>query len=616
MTDAVKFGKTGFIAGAGSLGLVDYLEAQKWALATGSPLSQPLGEGPDYLHLQGNVEVDRVRAIMDEKSRPEPVLVETDMIEKWYPSKKVFTLCQSFRPTKRGPTDYHDFEMLLQIIGEAYDGTYGTHRRHTAVHRLLLCGGNSFSKVGKVLADLPVGVMSGLRNGGFELSFLYWTQNSATIETSIVKVGSKSAKLQASGTAVDGAETEHIAVDAGRLCAFSVWYHVSAYTAGNFQILVTFYDSGKTSISSSTLVNKTSTTAEWTQFTYTIGPGGSLSFPSGTRFVKFLFRWTTTPTGVAYVDEFSFDLSVQASKATDYVAFTRLTADGAIPFVEDPLVSLIHYDVLEADLGKGNVAFSKDAYGQRIADSAVIRLRDQTAQASNKGRWLLEIYDTDGWLEIGTIGFAVKSSSKDLEYFDDKAPLVELGFNEKLKIRDALLASYPASAVQKYKVRSHLLPLRGRPFTPLLVSNWGGPLVEAHCKINISLTSLRYYTRAGSTLDAVGTTYGENLQAGDADDNLAFYLSNESTPSKTALQVGFICLKKADRDYRANDAGNYWDSITLTWDNLDVGERGLPFPLFVIFAQRQGSAGNRTPANLEDEAVVNLFTPQWVSEAV
>jgi len=108
--------------------------------------------------------------------------------------------------------------------------------------------------------------------------------------------------------------------------------------------------------------------------------------------------------------------------------------------------------------------------------------------------------------------------------------------------------------------------------------------------------------------------YGENLQAGDADTNNFLYVHDVAI-SNTAKEVGFICHKMVDRDYRALDVEtgtDYWSWIEVTYDNLSL-VRSLPSPLFIVFAQKQGNH-LATPTQLGNEACVQCDGIQSIAE--
>lgn len=331
-----------------------------------------------------------------------------------------------------------------------------------------------------------------------------------------------------------------------------------------------------------------------------------------TAFSHKIFANTFDKTGTVAVP-----LPVGAGNCSETIDANRVASDGTIPVVISPSQPIISYDVTDASLALGNVKVTR-TYGQptqTMISDGLIRFNSQQAQGSNKGRILLEAFNGTSWLTFGTVGVALKTSSQALEYFDDVVPVVEpYEWTDASPERDQLRFGWPSSTTRTYKAFAHLRVLRGRSYGFLELRNQGATVSEARVKINVSRTDLRYYVRAGSTLDAQAGAYGEDLQAGDADTNNFIYLMDTAADGATSLQTGFIREKKADCDYRANDAGDYWNSITITFDNLSV-PRGHRVPLVWIFAQKQGNTGS-APSALGDEALVDPFAKQGLAEVV
>ncbi len=300
-------------------------------------------------------------------------------------------------------------------------------------------------------------------------------------------------------------------------------------------------------------------------------------------------------------------LPIGATNCSQTIDSYRTTPDGAIPIVENPTQPIIYYDVPETNLTKGNLKITRSGT-QTAVDNGLVRFTSQQDQASNKGRILFEAYNGTTWLTFGTIGVAFKSSTGTVEYFDDVVPLVEVMFEEQMKHKEVIRFGWPSSTTKTYKVFAHLTLGRGRPYGVLESQNEGGTITEARCKQNISRTDLTRYTRAGSTLTASGGVYGEDLAVGDTDSTQFSYLDDNGGAS--ALQCGFIRAKKINYDHRANDAGNYWDSLTATFDTLNM-IRSRPAPLFIVFCQKLDNT-NISIANLVNEAMINAHLEEWV----
>jgi len=581
------------------------------AAAAGQPFSVPLGQAPDFLYFTGKLPNTLVQDIKQECMRLEPILVETALIDHEYTSGKVYVFKRSYRTTRADPSGWSEYQMVLQVLGQASD-----YRPCTEIRRTLFP--NSFAKYGTIVLPLPAGVCTGLRNGDFERNFKHWTQNSSTIETTIVHGGLQSSKLVAAGSPISGCQSEFIAVDLTRQHTFSGYYNVTAVSAGNFKIVVTMYDEGASVISTDTAVNATAATSGWTSFSKTYGPSGNVEFPPSTTWVKVDTRWDTSPTGTAYVDDLNFKLTSGVDSCGEYVSYYRRAYDCYIPCVASPTQPVVDYGVAEADLAKGNLSVSRNTYGEMVMSNQLIRLTTRQKH-DYPGRVLLEACVDGAWSGIGTVGFAVKSSTKDLEYGDNVTAYPEVGFAEKVKDRETIRLTYPSTSTDKrYKFLVHATLMRGIPFASFELLDWGGALVEARCNIapagtfGIGNTDFRYYNRHGEVLDAQAGVYGTDEVEGDSDSLNFFLLQDTPTIGLGSLEVGFITHKQVDRNYIGVDAGDYWEKIVLVWDNLTL-DRSLPAPLFTIFAQKQSNTFS-APAELGDQACINLFPLQWVTE--
>lgn len=147
-------------------------------------------------------------------------------------------------------------------------------------------------------------------NWGFETGDLTsWRPFFSVIDSSVVRTGSFSAKLEAVGADINGVESTIFQTATGKKYQLDSWTNIPSWTAGTYKIRIDYYKDRRASkfLSSDILFSKSAVTAGWEQGIKTIGPSNTTPdfvFPDGTRAFKVKTLWDGTPTGIAYLDDF------------------------------------------------------------------------------------------------------------------------------------------------------------------------------------------------------------------------------------------------------------------------------------------------------------------------
>ena len=122
-----------------------------------------------------------------------------------------------------------------------------------------------------------------------------WTLNDATVENTNPNSGTYSFELVATGSGVDGAENNKMAVDPTKTWRLKSQHDVDAYTEGSYRVKLHFYDSEDNLISTTTLVTHTAATVGYVEETNAIGPtGADVVFPAGTASISVQDAWDAT----------------------------------------------------------------------------------------------------------------------------------------------------------------------------------------------------------------------------------------------------------------------------------------------------------------------------------
>lgn len=144
-------------------------------------------------------------------------------------------------------------------------------------------------------------------NSGFETGDLTnWAANDASASNTNPNSGTWASRMVASGSDQDGAESAKITVDPTKTYRLKSQHEVT-WTAGDYKVLIHFYDSGDNLISTTTLVTHTATTGAYVEETNSIGPtGADVVFPAGTASISVQDTWDDTPTGTSDMDDVIF----------------------------------------------------------------------------------------------------------------------------------------------------------------------------------------------------------------------------------------------------------------------------------------------------------------------
>jgi hypothetical protein len=147
-----------------------------------------------------------------------------------------------------------------------------------------------------------------ITNAGFESGdYTEYTQNDAVIESVIVNSGAKSSKLVAAGSDVDGAETTAVSIDPLKTYRLKTKNNVTVRSAGNYKLLIHFYDAESNLISSAIANTWVAATSGFESVTKSVGPtGADIVIPGGAAFRTVQDIWDGTPTGTAYIDDIIF----------------------------------------------------------------------------------------------------------------------------------------------------------------------------------------------------------------------------------------------------------------------------------------------------------------------
>jgi hypothetical protein len=169
-----------------------------------------------------------------------------------------------------------------------------------------------------------------IQNGGFETgTFSDWTQNSSTIDATTPASGTYCSRLEAAGSAVDGAETISYDIDPLRIYTVKIKNNVTAFTDGGYRNIIGFYDENDLLISETILLEKTATTAGYEQIEKTIGrtgTGADIDMPTAARKIRIRHAWIGFPAiGIAFMDDVEFYRSDKQS----IIAIGNANIDGA-----------------------------------------------------------------------------------------------------------------------------------------------------------------------------------------------------------------------------------------------------------------------------------------------
>ena len=134
-----------------------------------------------------------------------------------------------------------------------------------------------------------------------------WTLNDATVENTNPNSGTYSFELIATGSDVDGAETDKATVDTTKTSRLKTKHDVTARSAGNYKAFLHFWDSEDNLISTTTLNTWVAVTGAYEEVSKSIGPtGANIVYPAGTASISVQDGWDGTPTGTAYMDDVIF----------------------------------------------------------------------------------------------------------------------------------------------------------------------------------------------------------------------------------------------------------------------------------------------------------------------
>ena len=118
--------------------------------------------------------------------------------------------------------------------------------------------------------------------------------------------GTYSGITVATGSTSYGPYTRRMQIDPNKTYKVSLYYRVTARSAGSFLVYVLFFSDvagvKQMSVTGTNLVTDASTGA-WTNVTKTMGAGLDIEIPVGARSCKIYTVWVTSPTGTAYIDD-------------------------------------------------------------------------------------------------------------------------------------------------------------------------------------------------------------------------------------------------------------------------------------------------------------------------
>lgn len=151
-------------------------------------------------------------------------------------------------------------------------------------------------------------------NWGFEAGDLSeWIAFSDVIDNVTVRTGTYSAKLSATGSAINGIESYHFVIADNRKYNIDSYHNITAWSAGTYSFEISYYSDlyGNDLISSDTIYSKAATTAGWKQGTKTIAPAGiesDLDFPANAKSFKIKRSGGAGSNFTAYIDDIDISL--------------------------------------------------------------------------------------------------------------------------------------------------------------------------------------------------------------------------------------------------------------------------------------------------------------------
>jgi hypothetical protein len=173
---------------------------------------------------------------------------------------------------------------------------------------------------------------------------------------------------------------------------------------------------------------------------------------------------------------------------------------------------------------------------------------------------------------------------------------------------EEIFITYPTMTAVNRVVALRISFLRGKPFFDARIHNLDSSDIAIwELRFYLTPTTLRYWTRSGSTIDANAGTYGEAVQDGLSDAANTNYVNLSSTLTLNDPVAGFLRTLKA-YTHTTRDAGAYWDYLGIKRTTTLVGG-AISAPVWVMAYKYDGKSEN-TPANLGTEAVVDLKISQ------
>lgn len=148
-----------------------------------------------------------------------------------------------------------------------------------------------------------------ITNPGAESNdFTGWTQNDASIESGSPLSGSYSFKLVASGSDVDGALSDKVTdIDPLKTYRLKAKNSVSGHSAGDYKLLIHFYDAEDNRISTAIIQTWSADTGGTVSNSKSVGPTGSdIVIPAGTASVSIQDIADDTPTLTGLMDDVLF----------------------------------------------------------------------------------------------------------------------------------------------------------------------------------------------------------------------------------------------------------------------------------------------------------------------
>jgi hypothetical protein len=307
-----------------------------------------------------------------------------------------------------------------------------------------------------------------------------------------------------------------------------------------------------------------------------------------------------------------------AASISETVDFHRYIDDGAggeldIQCILAPALKRITYAVAtEADLSKGLVTVTRVG-NEWVIKNGAWKFQTRHDEASNKGYIECWYYNATAWVQVGNLRVFIQKTGQSLQEITVAPPDVWPFFSGDPE-RQMLRLGYPATATDANVGMLEIELDRGRAYGKFTLYN-GDSTDKTKCEYRLSLvpTDFRYWTASTTEQDATSAAHGTpDTVAGDADTvNASWVHTTTGAPAAATILTGWARKKQVDCDHNGNDAGDYWDYLSESFDNVTIGQNRAFEPVW-LFGGRYDKIGSRTAAQLASEVLDRVTLYQTI----